>query len=214
MYTIDLLRGEGIPIRSRPGGIAFACLLVAFPLLATIGIVSFYLDCDVILTIQRQELRKLDAGLEALSEAVKRREMLERNKTEAVAVLSDVKTALQEYTQWSTVLAEVVENISDALVLTQLDTRQETHRRKVPAKDDPARRIDVSFPVRTLRIRVCGREKEVSYDAVKDLQERLRSSGHIGPRLDAITVSQEAGRLDGAEAVLYELQCTFKPMIP
>ena len=213
MYSIDLLKGDGIPIRSRPGGIAFACLLVAVPVLMTIGAVTFYMDCNVIIAIKKKQVHRLEAVVETLSDAVQQKETLEREKTEALTLLGDVSTALQEHAQWSNVLTEVVESISDALILTRLEASEDKVRRRVPAKDDPTKRIDVSVPVRTLRIRVCGREKQVSYDAVRDLQDRLRSSAQVGPMLDTITVCQESELLDGAEAVLYELHCTFKPLI-
>jgi Tfp pilus assembly protein PilN len=214
MYTIDLLKGEGIPIRSRPAGIAFACLVVAVPVLAGIGAATFYEDCQVVIAVEKQQLRKLDAALETLSAAVAEKEALERDRDKVVAVLSDVKASLQGRIQWSGILVDVVQSLSEPLVLTRLETQLETVRRKVPDRNDPENQIDVSVPVRSLRIRVRGRDAEVSYDAVRDLQDRLRRSPEIGPRLDTVTVSQEVEQWDEAEAVAYELNCMFKPVIP
>ena len=61
MYTIDLLKGEGIPIPSRPGGIAMACLIVVLPLLLGLGLASLYMDGQVIVSIEKQQLSKLEA---------------------------------------------------------------------------------------------------------------------------------------------------------
>ena len=213
MYTVDLLRGEGIPIRSRPGGIAFACLIVAVPLLTSFDIVSFYLDCDVVIAIQKQQLKRLDSAAGALSDALEKKESLENEKALADNVLSDVGRALTGYTQWSPALTELVGNLSDTLVLTRLEAKQDVVRRKVAAKDGPARMIDLSVPVRSLKIGVCGQHKGSSSEAVKRFEERLRSSATIGPMLDTVSVSQDATMLDGREAVLYELNCVFKPMI-
>jgi Tfp pilus assembly protein PilN len=213
MYTIDLLQGEGVPIRSRPGSIAFACLLLAVPLLTAIGVVTFSTDCDVVIAIQKQQLSKLEAGIETLSAAVERKEALERDRDATAALLSGVSTALEAHTQWSPVLSELVENLSDTLILTKLEIRRETLRRKVPAEGDPTHRIEISVPVRTLKIRVCGPDREGCHDAVKDLEERLRGATRIGSMLETMIVSREADRLDGVEAVAYELDCRFKPMI-
>ncbi len=213
MYTIDLLKGEGVPIRSRPGGIAFACLIVVIPFLAAFGAVNFHLDCDVVIAIQKQQVNRLTTAVEALSSAVQKRESLEKEKAEASCMLSDVKTALGGHNQWSPTLASLVESLSDTLILTRLEARQDTLRTKVPAKDDPTKKIDTSVPVHALRICVCGKDKESSSEAVRKFQESLRSSAAIGPMLDAITVSQDATTLDGHEAVLYELNCVFKPVI-
>jgi Tfp pilus assembly protein PilN len=212
-YAVDLLKGEGLPIRSRPGGIAFACLIVVVPFLAAFGAVSFYTDCDVVIAIQKQQANRLATAVEALSDAVQKREALEREKATASLVLSDVKTALGKRNQWWPTLASLVENLSDTLIMTRLEARQDAVRIKVPAKDDPTKKVDASIPVRALRICVCGKDKESSSEAVRRFQESLRSSPAIGPMLDTVTVSQDATMLEGHEAVLYDLNCIFKPTV-
>jgi len=211
MYTVDLLKAEGIPIRSRPAGIAFACLVIVVPLLIGIGIVGTYLDHRVMLSIQTDELSRVQMVLGTLSEAVERRRILEERKAAAGGLLADVKTALSRHTPWSPALATVAAEMPDALVLTRFEARQEFIRRKVPAKDDPKTTLDVSVPVRTLAINVCGHDRDKAYQAVRDLQDRLRSSAAIGPRLSGVTVSQEAGTMDGEHVVSYELNCVFRP---
>jgi len=210
MYTVDLLMGEGIPIRSRPGGIALACLIVVVPLLIGLGMTSFYMDGRIIVSIEKQQLSNIEAASGALSQALKKKESLEKAKVSANGVLSEIKTSVDGYTQWSRTLAALVENLSDTLVLTRLEASQGTVQRKVPAQDDPTRKVDVSVPVRTLKLCVCGRKPGPALDAVQALQENLRSSPVIGPMLDTITVSQNVIILDSQEAVMYELECVLK----
>lgn len=212
-YGVDLLKGEGLPIRSRPGGIAFACLIVVVPFLAAFGALSYYLDGDVVVTIQRQQVNRLTAALDSLSGAVHQQEALEKDKTEATGTLTEVNAALGRHYQWSPVLAALVESLSESLVLTRVEARQETLRCKVPAQDDPTKKVETSVPVRALKICVCGKDKESSAAAVQKFQESLRSSPALGPMLDTITVSQDAMVLDGREAVSYELNCAFKPVL-
>jgi Tfp pilus assembly protein PilN len=214
LYTIDLLKGEGVPIRSRPGGIAFACLLVVVPLLAATAGLNLYLDSRVVLAIQTQQVSRLTLATEALAAAVRKKNKLLEEKAEAAKMLSEVQMVLAGRTQWSPILAWVAENVSDTLVLTRLEARQNTVRVKVPAKNDPGMKIDVSVPMPELRLSVCGKGRENSSEAVRRLQENLRSSTVLGRRLDTITVSQSATTLDGQEAVQYELNCLLQPMIP
>jgi len=212
MYTIDLLKGEGVPIRCRPGGIAFACLIVVVPFLVGVGALSFYMDGRVVITIQNQQVSKLTTAIASLSDAVHKKESLEKEKAQVTGMLSDVKAGLGGRTQWSPILGSLVESLSEPLVLTKLEAHQNTVRHKVPSKDDPSKKVEISIPVRELRIGVCGKDKESSSEAVRQFQESLRSSPTIGPVLDTITVSQNATNLDGQEAVLYELNCVFKPV--
>jgi len=213
MYTVDLLKGEGVPIRCRPGGIAFACLLVVVPFLIGLGTVSYYLDGRVVVTIHKQQLNRLTTTIQTLSEAVQMREALERKKVRTAGLLSEVHAALDGKVQWSPILAALVENLSDTLVLTKLEARYNNVVCKVPAKSDPTMKIDMSVQVRELAIGVCGRDKQSSAEAVRKFQESLRSLPTLGPRLDTVTVSQSATTLDGEAGVLYELNCVFKPVI-
>jgi len=213
-YTIDLLKGEVGPIRSRPGGAAFACLLVVVPLLVGVAGLSMYLDGRVALAIREQQVSRLTQATEGLAAAVRKKEKLLEEKAEAAKVLSEVQMVLAGRMQWSPILAWVAENLSDTLVLTKLEVRQNTVRVKVPAKNDPGMKINVSVPMPELRLSVCGKGRENSSEAVRRLQENLRSSAVLGPRLDTITVSQSATTLDGQEAVQYELNCLLQPMMP
>jgi Tfp pilus assembly protein PilN len=213
MYTIDLLKAEGIPIRSRPSGIAFASLVILVPLLLGILIVGTYLDHRVTLSIQTDELARVEKVLGTLSEALEKKRALEEQKAAASGVLVDVNTALSRQMQWSPVLTTLAANMPDALVLTRLEARQEYVWHKVPAKDDPKTTIEISVPQRSLTIDVCGYDRDKTSLAVRDLQERLRSSAAMGPRLSQMTVSQESATLDGEHVVNYELNCAFGPSL-
>ncbi len=213
MYTIDLLKGEGIPIRSRPGGIAFACLVIAVPLIVGIAMISIYMEHRVATSVQRQQLVRLRQVITTLAPALERKRTLEERKTLGVDLLGDVRTALGQRAQWSPILATVVESLPETLVLTKLQARQSMVRHRVPAKNDPEMEIDISVPVRTLDIGVCGQDEYAASQAVRSFQDRLRSSPVLKPWLDTLTVSQEAQTLDGQDVVSYELSCVMKPII-
>lgn len=210
MYTVDLLLGEGVPIRSRPGGIALACLIVVVPLLVGLAMTSFYLDGRVILSIEKQQLSQIEKASSLLTSAVQKTETLQKERMSANAALSEIKATIGGYMQWSQALAALVENLSDALVLTRVEANRRMVQRKVPAPNDPTRKVDISIPVRTLTLCVCGRQAGTALEAVRTLQESLRSSVVFGPILDTITVSQSRTMLDGQDAVMYELECVLK----
>jgi len=214
MFTIDLLKGEGVPMRSRPGGIAFACTVLAVPLMVGIAMVGVIKEHNVALSIQEQQLARINGVIGTLSDALAHKHAMETQKTAATHLLSDIKTALTHRTTWTPVLTTVAHGMPDALVLTRLEAQQTMVRRQVPAKDDPKIMIEATIPVRTLAIAVCGQDGNASYTTVKAFQDYLRSTPALGPRLDSVTVSQDSGEtLDGQDVVNYELNCVFKPII-
>jgi hypothetical protein len=213
MYEIDLLKGEGVPIRSRPGGIAFACLVIAVPLIAGIAMASIYLEHRVAVSVQSQQLTRLRRATTALSGALETKRSLEDQKTLGAHLLGDVKTALTRHTQWSDTLTTVIECLPEALILTRLGATRNIMRRQIPSRENPDVMITSNVPARALQIRVAGRNEDTAYRAVREFQDRLRASATLASRIDTMTVSQESELLNGESVVSYELICAFKPSL-
>ncbi|MHC4573770.1 MAG: hypothetical protein ACYS76_06515 [Planctomycetota bacterium] len=211
MFTIDLLKGRGIPARSGPQRIVFAAAAFAVPVLVAISMSGLYLCDGIAISVQRREMLNYEKKTSRLSEAVELRKSLEAEKNTVTAGLSEVSASLSRHSQWSPVLAAVVENMPDSMVLTNLELEQRFVRMKTRKRDDPRTEVDVSVPVRILRIAVGGNRQSDYERAVRDFRDRLRLSSILRPRLDDIRVARGVGRLEGQEAVSYEIECVFKP---
>jgi Tfp pilus assembly protein PilN len=211
MFTIDLLKGQGIPAKSRPEGIAIAAATLAVPVIIAIVMFGLYLRNKIIISVQKQAIANYETKIGGLSDAVELQKSFENEKNAISGCLSEASTSLGRHTQWSPVLATLVKNMPDSVVMTELEVKQSSVKRKVPKKDDPEKMIDISVPVRTLRIKVCGSPQSDCDKAVRDFRERLRSSTLLGPKLENIRVSQRLGTLESREVVSYQIECIFKP---
>ena len=190
---------------------AISAVAVAVPLIVAMVMLGVYLRNRIILSIEKQKITRCEADIGKLADAVKQQESFERDRSVFSTCLSEIKSSVGGYTQWSPVLAVVVENMPDSVVLTGLDVKQHSIKKKVPKKDDPNKTVDVEVPVRTLRISVSTKTQANSDEAVRNFRARLISSALLGPRLDNITVSQEAGEPGGESVVIYQIDCIFKP---
>jgi hypothetical protein len=211
MFTIDLLKGQGIPIKNRPWGVAIAALAFAVPILVAMAILGFYLSNKIVIRVARQEIVNYEKNIEALSDAVELQKSFEAEKNNINNCLSEVLSSMGRHTQWSPVLATVVENMPDSMVLTRLEVKQRSVNKKVPKKEDPNKMIDVSVPVNTLQMSVSGRLQANNDKAVKDFKDRLRLSALLAPKLEDIVVSQKSDTFEGQDVVSYEIDCIFKP---
>jgi Tfp pilus assembly protein PilN len=211
MFTIDLLKGQGIPAKSRPEGIAIAAATLAVPVIIAIVMFGLYLRNKIIISVQKQAIANYETKIGGLSDAVELQKSFENEKNAISGCLSEASASLGRHTQWSPVLATLVKNMPDSVVMTDLEVKQSSVKRKVPKKDDPEKMIDISVPVRTLRIKVCGSPQSDCDKAVRDFRERLRSSTLLGPKLENIRVSQRLGTLESREVVSYQIECIFKP---
>jgi len=210
MFKIDLLKGQGIPIKSSPGGIAIVAVTVTVPIIVAIIMFGFHLNNKTIASIKEQEIVRCQTEIDKLSNAVELKKSLEKEKIFYGDCLSEVKSSISKYIQWSPVLVTLVENIPNSVMLTGLEVRQDSVRKKIPKKDNPQEMIEASVPVRILRMSVSGNPQYDCNKEVRDFQERLNFSTFLGPKLENIVVSRESETLEGRDVASYEIECVFK----
>lgn len=211
MFTIDLLKGEGIPLKSRPEGIAIGALAFGVPIIVGIAMFGFYLSNSVVMSIQRQDITKYTEKTNKLSEAIKLQESLEKEKAAIGSSLAEVASSISRHTQWSPVLATLVRNMPNSMVLTKLEVKQRPVKKQIRSKEDPNKKVTISIPARTLQMNV-SLSRQIDYDkAVKDFRDRLFYSSFLAPKLENIRVSQGFDTLEGQDVVSYTLDCIFKP---
>lgn len=211
MFTIDLLKGQAVPTKSTPGSITAAAAAVAVPVIIAIALFGFYLRNRIVISIHGQTIANYQAKISELSDAVELQKSFEKEKSAYSDCLSEVTSSLGRHTQWSPVLVTLVENMPDSVVLTKLDVKQHSIKRKVPQKDDPTKMVSISVPVRTLQMTVAARPQSRSDRTIRNFSERLRSSSVLGPRLENIRISQSESTLGGLSVVSYQIDCIFKP---
>ncbi len=213
MFTIDLLKGQGVPLKSSPGGIAIIAFTIAIPLYVLIIMFGFYVNGNTYMSIREQEIVRCQSEIDKLSSAVKLQESLEKEKLLYSSCLSEVNSSIGKYIQWSPVLVTLVENMPNSVMLTELEVREDSVIKKVPKKDNPQELVDGSVPVKILRMTVSGGHQYDCNEEVKDFQDSLQSSAFLGLQLENIVVSRESETLKGRDVASYEIECVFKPRL-
>jgi hypothetical protein len=211
MYKIDLLNGRGIPLKSRPGGLAIIAVTAAVPAILAISLTGFYLQNKIILSIKESELDKWEQRIDGLSDAIEFQKTLEKEQLVYRQCLSEVNSAIGRHTQWSEVLITIVENLPDSVVLNGIDIDLSFNKKKIPKKGEPEEMIEIDVPARTLRMRVSGNSQSNSDEAIKDFQARLRASEYLGPKIKNIICSQQSDVMEGRDIISYEIVCVFLP---
>ena len=211
MFTIDLLNGQAIPLKSKPGSLAIIVISAAIPIAVAAGTLSFYQRNTIVVSVKAQEIATFQAKIDKLSGAVELQKALEKKKTDNGSCLSEVKSSLNRHTQWSPVLTTLMENIPDSVVLNTLAVEHKTVKRKVPKKDDPEKMVNIDVLVRILRLSVSGSHQNNCDEAVRAFRDRIRTSAFLGPKIESIGVSQKSETIDGQDVVSYEISCVLKP---
>ncbi len=210
VFKIDLLKGQGVPFRNGPTDIAFAVISAVVPIVIAITIVGLYMHNKVAVSQKQKEITTLTEKIDELSDAVEQQKRLEMEKIHYGVCLSEVKSSIEKFSQWSPILTTLVENMPNSVVLTKLEVEQDTVKKKVPGKDDPDIMEDIDTFVTTMRVTVSDSSLSNSDKAVKEFRDYICSSALLGPRLDKVGVSKESGTLGGEDVVYYLIDCVFK----
>jgi hypothetical protein len=221
MFTIDLLKGQGRPIRTRPKGIAIFVATFVVPMLVAILMASYYYNNKVVISINKQNVANYTTQIERLVDTLKLKESWERDKINLNNCLSDVASSIRTHTQWSPILVSLVQNLPDSAVLNGLEVKQTSINKKaavggsaIAEKDKKDKTGDTSISVRTLRMRLCGKPNSDFDREIKAFRDRLLASNVIGTKLeDVVIASQTNETMDGRDVVSYDIDCIFKPGI-
>ncbi len=211
MFTIDLLKGEGIPAKSRPKDIAIASVMIVVPTIIAIVMLGLYLRNKITISIQKKEIVRCEGEINKLSDAVKAQKSLVEEQNIVSNCILEVRSSFGRHTQWSPILAEVVKNMPYSVALTSLGVKQHSAKKKVPKEGDAEKMADIQVLIRTLHMSAYGSAQSNCDEAVKEFRDRLMSSPFLGPKLENITVSQKYGIIDGQDTASYEIDCIFKP---
>jgi Tfp pilus assembly protein PilN len=211
MFTIDLLKGKGIPIKRRPWGAAIAALAFVVPIVVAAVMFGFFLSNRIVIEVARQEISNYEKNIATLSDVVEMQKAFETEKNNINSCLSESSSYLSKYAPWSPVLAVIAENIPDSMILTKLEMKQKIVKKSVPKKDNPKQTENVDAYARTLDMAITGRTQASSGKEVQNFKDRLRHSALLARELEEINVSQQPATLDGQDVVSYDISCVFKP---
>jgi Tfp pilus assembly protein PilN len=215
MFTVDLLKGQGRPVRTKPQGVAIFVATFAVPVLIAMLMAGYYARNSVLISIHKQNVNNLDLQTKRLEDAIKFKESCEKEKAAAKNCLTEVASSIKKHSQWSLVLAALVENLPDSVVLNSLEVKRSVLKGKAAAAVSADKKnADLSVSVRTLKMRVSGNPSYNCDLEVKAFRDRLKASKFLGPRLeDVVIAAQGHDNVEGRDVVAYDIDCIFRPGI-
>ncbi|MBN2590527.1 MAG: hypothetical protein JXA96_11755 [Sedimentisphaerales bacterium] len=211
IFTIDLLKGQGIPPKSSPVGLLIIVSSALIPVFLAITFYGLYNNNKIVTKIKQQDVLKLEADILELSEALETKRNLDRKVFFYNTCLSEVKSSIKKYKQWSPVLAILLEEMPSSVLLKNLKVEQEKVRKNSLGTIDPLNAKDVI--VTKLVLQISNREQGDYAEQVKEFRNRLYASSALSSKLENIISTREAKQNNGIETISYKIECLFKPEI-
>ena len=210
MYTIDLLKGQGVPIRTKPANIAVGVVTLLVPVIVSIAILGYYLRSNIDIEVKQKELASYQANIAGMADIIELQQAFELEKAVINSSMAEVYSALGIQFQWSEVLELLAKNTPPAVVITKLEAKKKFIKKEVPDEDNPEEMLEVDNVERTLKIYVCGLPEQNCDEDVRDFMDKIRFSEKFGPKIQNITVSQEFEQIDDENVISYQIDCVFK----
>ncbi len=211
MYEVDLLKGQGIPVRFRPESAVMVSATIILPAIIAIALIGLYLHNSVLIAANKQRIESFDKQTARLTDASSIHQAIKKEHAYLTGCLSEVNKAVSVHTQWSPILQTIAETLPPSIQLSELRVEQRSIRKKVPKKNDPTKTVTVTLPVRTLHLIVNGPDGIDSDRAVDAFREKLALSDTIGPKLENTEIAKETREDGGASVTSYEISCVFRP---
>ncbi len=216
MYTIDLLKGQGVPQRSRPEPIAAAALTIVLPVILTAAmLVSFFVN-RVNISVARGDIARLQTKLSSgnLGEALKKQQLIEQEKKNLSDSLTEVASVIGSQTQWTPILETIITKLPQTVTLKAIDVKKENRMVTRPNPNEKGKTIETAVPVRVLHLSLVSNQQNNFDKVVKAYRESLLSDSLLKNKLDEIRVAQEFERSsDKKDIISYEMYLVFAPLL-
>jgi hypothetical protein len=215
MFTIDLLKGKGVPAKIGPEGVAVAAVTIAVPFIIALVMLGVFLHNRIVISIQTGAIANYDAKINQLADAVQLQKSFENERNTVNNSLAEVASNIGGHIQWSPVLITLVGNMPGPVFLTKLDVKQNSVKVKMPQKDDPTKTVETQVPASTLQMSLLGSSPAGCDKDIRDFRDRLRAAIPAASRqqLEDIKVAQQVGKFEEKDAVSYEIDFIFKPRL-
>lgn len=209
MLSIDLLRGQGIPMKSRPGGAALLAVSIAVPLIVTMILLGNYVRGTIIISTYKQSLIKIERRLVKLSIEAVYDEDNEKEIDDVNLCFDELHDALKSNIQWSPILEIIARKLPETLVLSEMSVIIVKIRKMVPRRNDLTKKISILSTKNILMMSLMGKVDEGDRDAVLKFKQQLEASPFLKNRIDIRIVSHATSEND-ENIMFYEIACTFK----
>lgn len=203
MFTIDLLKGEGRPVKSEPWAVMLVAAPSLIPLVTMVVLVASYMSCGISIKNDREQEAKIKAKIATMSEARQKRDTALAQIGNADKSVGEIALAMKGHMVWSDILNDVSQSVPEGKVVIY----------KLVASRDNKNLTDIKtgmLPRFTLLIGAYDLG-EAGGKSIQKFIDSVRSSPVLGPKIDSIRpVANQNGTFGGREVPVFDIECVLK----
>ncbi|MHC5083049.1 MAG: hypothetical protein ACYTET_03820 [Planctomycetota bacterium] len=209
MFSIDLLKGKGLPRQSDLKGTLLKAVPLIIPLIAVAALAASYQQDYVKLKSQQTQLKQNQSQIQLNQPAMKQYSQINRQISDHRKVLKDVAKAMSYRIQVTDLLVEMVGILPVDIVVSEMNFGRQTRTEKVKNEETGQ---EVKFLVidRVLTLVLCRANQADGNQAVQEYMEQLNSSERLSEFFDDFRLAaRRQGQIDEESVTYYEIECVF-----
>jgi hypothetical protein len=205
MFEIDLLKGEGRPVKSQPWAVALVTAPFLIPLVTTILLVSFYIADGITIRNMDEQMTRADAKLKTLLSTRGDRDKAQIQLDSAAKCSIEIAGAVKNHVQWSDVIHEISDTLPASVVVYKFSASRE---KQAPRPDKSGKpQIGYKFTIMIGAYDV----GEAGGGSIGKFIEAMKSSKVLGQRIESIRpVSNQNGSFNGRDVAVFDIECVIK----
>ena len=210
MFSIDLLKGKGLPEKIDLKRSVLKVLPILIPVLAVTLFASAYQHDRASLQDQQQVLQNNQQQLDLYTEDVAEYNKIDSKIKGMEKCLNDISGAMIYRIQVSEVFVELVQALPENIFVYEMKLDRNSAKEKIPQPDsaEVKQRLVVR---RKLKLVLCGYDGDRSDAAVQEYVNALKQSPRLTKVFTEIKPSaRQQGEVDGRPAIYYEIECVLR----
>ena len=210
MFSIDLLKGKGLPEKTDLKRSILKALPILIPVLAVTLFASAYQHNGASLRTQQQRLLSNQQQLSLYTEDVADYNKMNLKIKGMKKCLNDISKAMAYRVQVSEVFVELVQALPESIFVYEMKLDRNAAQKKIqqPDSGEVTQRLVVR---RKLNLVLCGYDAERSDAAVQEYVNTLKQSPLLTEIFTEIKPSaRQQGEVDARSAIYYEIDCVLR----
>ncbi len=200
VFNIDLLKGQGIPLKTSPQAIAIVAAAIVVPFIIIAIMLGVYLNNRVSIPIMEHEMAVYNQKMQTLSEGVNAQKMFYKDRDSISACAPEAASAVRKFAAWSPVIQAVAENVPGAMVLNSFAGKYSVVKSQQGG----------DFICREIEMGVTGSAKASWDEEVKAFRGRLLENSVLKSRLQDIPVGHQSSKGGEKDSISYDMRMIFK----
>jgi hypothetical protein len=211
MYTIDLLKGSGLPAKSSINNAIAAGLMFSIPVIIFIMMTGAYAQSKIIINSHTQTLDNYQHRFAGLKYYLAQEELIQERYRSINSCLDEVNDLLDQNMQWSGILAMVEQSLPQSLIIDRMEVKIKNSKKSVPQRSDSEKTIKIPVYDRSLNLKLhCGSQIN-SDSAVRKFQTDLVQAALAKTLIGDVAISsRKPSKINGINVTSYEMNCTFR----